>query len=195
MCGTRSPKIDVTQSPTSCDDRRAERPGRDGTRHHSIVRPRAARARQLDALAEPDRLRVLSGVAARPDATADATSLAAELGSRTDEVKKHLTVLTALQLLEEVTDRPGTFTPTADTWMRFSRLIVAVERPGHPAASRSAARSAAVRSSSPGAATNHRAGSRTGSARRSPRKPSSDTSSTATGCWQNAPESRSIYRP
>jgi arsenate reductase (thioredoxin) len=27
--------------------------------------------------------------------------------------------------------------PTADTWMRFSRLIVAVERPGNPAAGRS----------------------------------------------------------
>ena len=49
--------------------------------------------------------------------------------------KKHIAVLTALELLEEVEDRPGTFMPTADTWMRFSRLVVAVERPGHPAAS------------------------------------------------------------
>ena len=39
----------------------------------------AAWARQLDALAEPDRLRVLSGVAARSDGTANAASLAAEL--------------------------------------------------------------------------------------------------------------------
>ena len=45
-------------------------------------------------------------------------------------------MLTALELLEEVKDPPGTFTPAADTWMRFSRLIVAVERPGNTAASR-----------------------------------------------------------
>jgi arsenate reductase (thioredoxin) len=95
----------------------------------------AARAQQLDALAEPDRLRVLSGVASRPDGRADATSLAGELDLEPDDVETHLAVLTALELLEEVKDRPGTFTPTADTWMRFSRLIVAVERPSNPAAS------------------------------------------------------------
>ena len=38
-----------------------------------------SRARQLDALAEPDRLRVLSAIAARPDGTGAAASLAAEL--------------------------------------------------------------------------------------------------------------------
>jgi arsenate reductase (thioredoxin) len=97
----------------------------------------AARARQLDALAEPDRLRVLSGVASRPDGRADATSLAAELDLEPDEVEKHVAVLVALELLEEVKDRPRTFMPTAETWMRFSRLIVAMERPSHPAASRS----------------------------------------------------------
>ena len=59
----------------------------------------AARARQLDALAEPDRLRVLSGVAARPDGTADAASLAAELGLEAGEVEKHIAVLTEFQLL------------------------------------------------------------------------------------------------
>jgi arsenate reductase (thioredoxin) len=80
---------------------------------------------------------VLSGVASRSDGRADATSLAGELDLEPDEVKKHLAVLIALELLEEVKDRPGTFMPTADTWMRFSRLIVAVEQPGNPAASRS----------------------------------------------------------
>ena len=95
----------------------------------------AARARQLDALAEPDRLRVLSGVAARPDGTADAASLAAELGLEAGEVEKHIAVLTAFELLEEVDDRPGSFMPTADTWLRFSRLVAAVERRVHPAAS------------------------------------------------------------
>jgi arsenate reductase (thioredoxin) len=96
-----------------------------------------SRARQLDALAEPDRLRVLSGVTARPDGTADATSLAAELDLDPVDVEKHIAVLTALELLEEVEGRPGIFIPTADTWMRFSRLVVAVERPVRPAASRS----------------------------------------------------------
>jgi arsenate reductase (thioredoxin) len=95
----------------------------------------ASRARQLDALAEPDRLRVLSGVATRPDGTADAASLAAELDLEPSDVEKHLAVLTALELLDELEDRPGTFTPTADTWMRFGRLVAAVERPVHPAAS------------------------------------------------------------
>jgi arsenate reductase len=94
------------------------------------------RARQLDALAEPDRLRVLSGVTARPDGMADATSLAAELDLDPVDVEKHIAVLTALELLEEVEDRPGIFIPTADTWMRFSRLVVAVEPPVHPAADR-----------------------------------------------------------
>jgi arsenate reductase (thioredoxin) len=95
----------------------------------------ASRARQLDALAEPDRLRVLSGVAVRPDGTADAASLAAELDLEPSDVEKHLAVLTALELLDELEDRPGTFTPTADTWMRFGRLVAAVERPVHPATS------------------------------------------------------------
>jgi len=98
----------------------------------------AARARQLDALAEPDCLRVLSGVAARSDGTANAASLAAELGLEAGEVEKHLVMLTALKLLEEVEDRPGSFIPTADTWMRFSRLVAAVERPVHPRTSLSA---------------------------------------------------------
>jgi protein-tyrosine-phosphatase len=85
-------------------------------------------------LAEPDRLRVLSGVAARADGTADAASLAAELDLERTDVEKHIAVLTAHELLEEVEDKPGTFTPTADTWMRFSRLLVTVGRPGQPAA-------------------------------------------------------------
>jgi arsenate reductase len=95
----------------------------------------ALRARQLDALAEPDRLRVLSGVAACPDGTADAASLAAELGLEVGEVEGHIAVLTAFELLEELEDRPGSFIATADTRLRFSRLVAAVERPAHPVAS------------------------------------------------------------
>ena len=92
------------------------------------------RARQLDALAEPDRLRVLSGVAACPDGTADAASLVAELGLEVGEVEGHIAVLAAFELLEEVEDRPGSFMATADTRLRFSRLVAAVERPANPAA-------------------------------------------------------------
>jgi arsenate reductase len=112
-------------------------PQRSGPRWHATPLDHAAataRARQLDALAEPDRLRVLSGVAARPDGTADASSLAADLDLDLGDVEKHLAVLSALELLEEADDRPGTFVPTADTWMRFGRLVAAVERPVHPAA-------------------------------------------------------------
>lgn len=93
-----------------------------------------SRARQLDGLAEPDRLRVLSGVAARSDGAADAASLSDELGIDQGEVERHLAVLTGLELLAEVAGRPGTFVPTADTWMRFSRLVVAVDRPVSPPA-------------------------------------------------------------
>ena len=107
----------------------------------------AARARQLDALAEPDRLRVLSGVAARPDGTADAASLAAELGLEAGDVEKHIAVLTGFDLLEEVDDRPGSFMPTADTWLRFSRLVAAVERRVRRQASRWDLKESAVTSS------------------------------------------------
>ena len=132
-CGTRSPRIVATPSPISYEEAAAEIPAamaRDPTRPRGRS---AARARQLDALAEPERLRVLSGVAARPDGTADASSLAADLDLDLADVEKHLAVLTTLELLEEVEDRPGTFVPTADTWMRFGRLVAAVERPVHPA--------------------------------------------------------------
>jgi arsenate reductase len=83
------------------------------------------RARQLDALAEPDRLRVLSGVAACPDGTADAASLVAELGLEVGEVLGHIAVLTAFELLEEAEDRPGSFMATADTRLTtFSKETV-----------------------------------------------------------------------
>lgn len=90
-----------------------------------------ARARQLNALAEPDRLRVLSAVAARPDGTADVASIAAELDLTAPAVAEHVDVLRQLNLLEETADS-GSFAPTADTWMRFSRLIVSVDRPVPP---------------------------------------------------------------
>lgn len=90
-----------------------------------------ARARQLNALAEPDRLRVLSAVAARPDGTADVASIAAELDLAESAVVEHVDVLRQLNLLEETADRVS-FAPTADTWMRFSRLIVSVDRPVPP---------------------------------------------------------------
>src|SRR4029434_930459 len=106
----------------------------------------ATRARQLDALAEPDRLWVLSGVEARPHGTADAGSLAAELYLEPSDVEKHIAVLTALALLEEVEDRPGTFTPTAETWMRFGPLVVAVQLPVNPDVSLSARTGAALES-------------------------------------------------
>lgn len=92
-----------------------------------------ARARQLDALAEPDRLRVLSAVAARPDGTADVASMATELGLDEGAVAEHVDILKQLNLLEE-TAQIGRFAPTADTWMRFSRLIVTVDRPVPPPA-------------------------------------------------------------
>ena len=84
------------------------------------------RARQLAALAEPDRLRVLSAVAVRPDGTADVASVAAELDLGEAAVAGHVRILVELNLLAETTDR-GRFAPTADTWMRFSRLIVTVD--------------------------------------------------------------------
>lgn len=89
------------------------------------------RAHQLNALAEPDRLRVLSAVAARRTGTADVASIAAELDLVETVVVQHVHVLVRLNLLAETTAR-GVFAPTADTWMRFSRLIVTVDRPVLP---------------------------------------------------------------
>ena len=66
----------------------------------------AARARQLDALAEPDRLRVLSGVAARPDRTPMRHRWPRSWALKR-VTSKHIAVLTAFDLLEEVDDRPG----------------------------------------------------------------------------------------
>jgi arsenate reductase len=89
------------------------------------------RARQLEALAEPDRLRVLSAVAARPDGTAEVASLAAQLNLAEAAAAEHVKTLVQLNLLTETADS-GVFAPTADTWMRFSRLIVTVDRPVPP---------------------------------------------------------------
>lgn len=89
------------------------------------------RARQLDALAEPDRLRVLSAVAARRTGKADVASIAAELDLMETVVLQHVQLLVGLNLLAETSVR-GVFAPTADTWMRFGRLIVTVDRPVLP---------------------------------------------------------------
>jgi protein-tyrosine-phosphatase len=78
---------------------------------------------------------VLSAIAARPDGTAAAASLVAELDLDVAAVNGHLAILAGLDLIAAADGNPGAFTPTADTWMRFSRLIVTVERPVSPSAS------------------------------------------------------------
>ncbi|MGD7705327.1 three-helix bundle dimerization domain-containing protein [Microlunatus sp. Y2014] len=83
----------------------------------------ASRARQVKALTEPDRLRVLSGITARADGTADVDTLVAELEIPAAEVHHHVTALAAVGLLSEVADRAGWYVPTADTWVRFARLV------------------------------------------------------------------------
>ena len=84
----------------------------------------AARARQLDALAEPDRLRVLSVIAAAAGGVAAADSIAGELGFELSVVQRHLALLTEVGLVLESESDADMFRPTADAWMRFGRLIV-----------------------------------------------------------------------
>ena len=126
MCGTRSPRIVVTQSPTSCDDRGAEVRAamvcdttRSCGRGHS--RPAAGCVGRARSTAGAER------VAARPDGTADAASLAPSWISNRVTSKAH-------RRAHRVRAARGGGGPTlavsrpAETWMRFSRLVVAVER-------------------------------------------------------------------
>lgn len=82
-----------------------------------------SRADQLAALSDPGRLRVLSAVATGPGGVGDARTISSELGSPPEEVIRDLAVLAAHGLVTQVEGRPGVFTPTAETWIRFGRLV------------------------------------------------------------------------
>ena len=93
-----------------------------------------ARARQLDTLASPDRLRVLSAITARPQGKADGSSLARELDLTVSEVEDHLVRLVDADLIKKVDDDADQFTPTPDAWVRFGRLLTRPDASPTPAA-------------------------------------------------------------
>lgn len=83
-----------------------------------------ARAAQIAALADPDRLRVLSALAVDPDATNSPDFIAATLDLEPAEVARHLEVLVGAGL---AIVRPGELhphhAPSAEAWVRFGRLL------------------------------------------------------------------------
>lgn len=91
------------------------------------------RARQLAALADPERLRVLSALTTRADGAADVSRLADALGTSQQEIAAHVDVLLELGLVVRQTAEIPTrqsgaafqdrFAPTADAWIRFGRLV------------------------------------------------------------------------
>ena len=104
-------------------------------RWHATPLDRASaqrRADQAQALADPERLLLLSALAARDGSRADITALAAETGLGQDAVGRHLAALAVAGLVVESDDDADTFVPTADTWVRFGRLLRAQDAPAEP---------------------------------------------------------------
>ena len=84
----------------------------------------ARRARQMEALTNPDRLRLLSATAARTSGSVTPAELASELDLDRAHVHRHLQVLRAAGLIAEADPEPGHFVPSADALIRFGRLIL-----------------------------------------------------------------------
>lgn len=83
-----------------------------------------ARSRQITAIAEPTRLRMLSVVITDTVTAHTTASLAEDLDIAVEEAAAHLRVLVEADLLR-VLDNTGvsSFSPTADAWVRFGRLV------------------------------------------------------------------------
>lgn len=102
--------------------------------HATPLDPASAqrRADQVEALTDPERLRLLSALAARDGNRAAVTSLAGETGLEPTVVGRHLAALAAVGLVVESDDDADTFVPTADTWVRFGRLLLVQDGPLDP---------------------------------------------------------------
>lgn len=83
-----------------------------------------ARADQVSALANPERLRILSILATHPGESHSATSLAPQIDESQLAVAEHLTALVAAGLAEigPGADEPS-YRPSPDAWVRFGRLL------------------------------------------------------------------------
>lgn len=81
------------------------------------------RARQIAALANPLRLRVLSAIAAVEESQRQAAALAASLEADLGEIEAALTALSDAGLI--TIDHGGAWQLTADAWVRFGRLLSA----------------------------------------------------------------------
>lgn len=84
----------------------------------------AERVRQLQALADPMRLQLLSLLATHPDGSRSAGELGAALGLDAEVAAAHLEALRSADLVQR---RPSTgdprFAPTPDAWIRFGRML------------------------------------------------------------------------
>ncbi|RLP70312.1 ArsR family transcriptional regulator [Mycetocola manganoxydans] len=84
----------------------------------------AARAQQVAALANPDRLRLLSSLVTDPESTHTSASLAELLDESVAAIDGHLAELLAAGLVEIGPGGAGpTFRPSPDAWVRFGRLL------------------------------------------------------------------------
>lgn len=104
-------------------------------RWHATPLDRASaqrRADQAEVLTEPERLLLLSALTARDGSRADITWLAAETGVEQALVGRHLAALAGVGLVVESDDDADTFVPTADTWVRFGRLLRVQGAPDEP---------------------------------------------------------------
>lgn len=81
------------------------------------------RSRQILALADPGRLRVLSALASAPEGSCDTKSVvdATDLSDR--DVQQHLAVLTDAQLIIESESDADRFALTAEAWVRFGGIL------------------------------------------------------------------------
>lgn len=84
----------------------------------------AQRARQLEALTNPDRLRLLSATAAQFFGSVTPAVLASELEMDRAHVNRHLQVLRSAGLITEADGEPGNFVPSAEALIRFGRLLL-----------------------------------------------------------------------
>lgn len=83
-----------------------------------------ARARQISAIADPTRLRIMSIIATSPSDEHTATSIARELDADMETTTHHLDELRAVELVTTLPAESGpAYSPSAEAWVRFGRLL------------------------------------------------------------------------
>ncbi|WP_258069526.1 MULTISPECIES: low molecular weight phosphatase family protein [unclassified Rathayibacter] len=83
----------------------------------------AQRVRQIGVLADADAVRLLSALTSSPDGTQDVPALSAVLEVSADAVVSGLRALEEVGLVTPGAV-PGTFSPSAEAWTRFGRILM-----------------------------------------------------------------------